>query len=65
MFICAQGVYFGSEVQTNLKIWKACRVTFNHTEEVCDNLDDEANKDVQNEVQTFVTNFDLVRRFYA
>ena len=35
----------------NLQIEKACKVNLNHTADVCDNLKDPANEDVQNEVR--------------
>merc|ERR1712110_1256554 len=38
----------------NLQIEKACKVNLNHTADVCDNLKDPANEDVQNEVRILV-----------
>ena len=35
----------------NLQIEKACKVNLNHTVDVCDNLKDPVNEDVQNEVR--------------
>ena len=34
----------------NLQIEKACKINLNQTADVCDNLEDPANEDLQNEV---------------
>jgi len=61
MYIGSLGIINGSEVQTNLKLWKVCHLTLNYTEEVCDNLSE--HNETQNEVQKYVNNFDLVGNF--
>ena len=40
----------------NLQIEKACKINLNHTDDVCDNLKDPANEEVQNEVGLLVSN---------
>jgi len=61
MYIGSLGIINGSEVQTNLKLWKVCHIIFNNTEEVCDDLS--AHNETQDEVQKYVNNFDLVGNF--
>jgi len=63
LLLVSYGVVYGSEVQTNLKLWKVCHLIFNHTEAVCQNLS--AHNDVQNEVQKYVTQFDLWGKLLA
>ena len=40
----------------NLQIEKACKINLNHTADVCDNLKDPANDEVQNEVGLLMSN---------
>ena len=65
MFLIAAGnlVLNGSQVQTNLLIWKLCTKDLNFTEEICDNLSLEENYNYEIQVQRKLQDFELVQQF--
>ena len=55
----------GSQVSTNLLIWKICNLELNFTEDICSNLTDEANKEYEEIVQTEVNNFQMLSQWIS
>ena len=59
LFILGNFILVGSQIPTNILIYKICHIELNNTEEVCGNLGDESNKLVQDEVQILTNNFQM------
>ena len=59
LFIMGNYILLGSQIPTNILIYKICHIELNNTEEVCNNLGDESNKLVQDEVQILTNNFQM------
>jgi len=47
LFIFGFFILYGSQVPVNILIFKICRYEMGHSQDVCDNLGDEANADIQ------------------
>ena len=53
------GVVAGAQINTNLLIWKMCHMELGHPNETCANLSNDAYKDIEEEVQENVNNFQM------
>lgn len=63
LMACGAMIIFGSQVQTDLLIWKLCTKDLNFTEEICDNLSLEENDEYEIQVQRKLQDFELVQQF--
>ena len=63
--IFGMGLVAGSGMNTELIMYKACMLEFNYTEEVCENLDDPDNHDIEEEVQVYINNFFMIQQWIA
>lgn len=65
IFLYIVGVFLdrGAEVKTQLMLWKICRFEFGYNDTVCEDLDSEANDDLQSEVQTRANDLLLVSQW--
>ena len=57
LFIFGFAILIGAQIPTNILIYKICKVELNNTEEICNNLSEDSNKEIQDDVQTRVNNF--------
>ena len=64
-FLYILNYYTYSVIYQNLQIEKACKVNLNQTISVCDNLEDPANNEVQNEVQSLVADINMYGSFIS
>jgi len=53
------GVVAGAQINTNLLIWKICNLELKYPEDVCGNLSNDAYKEIEEEVQENVNNFQM------
>ena len=60
-FVFAEYLVLGSELQTNLMMWKVCNIELGLNETICDNLDLEENDEYETIVQRRVNDFMMVR----
>ena len=56
-FILGNYILIGSQVPTNILIYKICRYELNYAEEICNNLGDESQKNIEDEVQKKANSF--------
>ena len=56
-FILGNYIVLGSQVPTNILIYKICFYEMNYTQQVCDNLGDESNKAIEELVQKRTNDF--------
>ena len=49
-----------SKVHTNLLMWKICHLEFGHNETICTDLTNESYKNVMEQVQIRLNNFEMV-----
>ena len=59
LFIVGTYILMGSQIPTNILIYKICHIELNYTEEVCEHLGDDSNRDTEEEVQVLVNNFQM------
>ena len=50
-FLLGMFILNGAQVPTNILVYKVCHYEMNFTESICENLGDEANKDIEQEVR--------------
>ena len=51
-----------SKVHTNLLMWKICHLEFGHNETICTDLTNESYKNVMEQVQIRLNNFEMVSK---
>lgn len=47
LFLFGFLILYGNQTPTNILIMKICRYEMGHSQEICDNLGDDANKEIQ------------------
>ena len=61
LYSLSYSIVAGTELATNMLIWKVCRYELGFNETICENLDLEENDNFQTDVQRIVNNFQMVR----
>ena len=64
LFILADSLVRGAELQANLLIWKICRQEIGFNETVCEHLNEDGYDDFQIQVQKKVNHFQMVSISY-
>ena len=57
LFILGMSILNGAQIPTNILIVKICNYELNYTAEICNNLGEDSNKDIQDDIQIRVNNF--------
>ena len=63
LFILGNYILLGSQVPTNILMYKICFYEMNHTEHICENLGDESNKAIEELVQIETNNFQMTAQW--
>ena len=70
LFTFGMVILRGSQIQTNLLLWKICRLELNYTEDICSNMSSFAHlnpeyNDIQNEVQEKANSFLMISEWLS
>ena len=70
LFTFGMVILGGAKIQTNLLLWKICRLELNYTEDICSNMSSFAHlnpeyNDIQNEVQEKANSFLMISEWLS
>jgi MFS transporter, PCFT/HCP family, solute carrier family 46 (folate transporter), member 1 len=64
-FILGNYILQGSQVPTNILIFKICRYELNYTQEICDNLGEDRYADIEDQVQKKTNSFQMTAQWLS
>ena len=60
VYMVARMLTYGSQIETNLMIWKICHLELNYPEDICQALSAPENEAIENEVQRELQSFEMI-----